>query len=126
MRSMLLDAANDWEWIDKAPAVSEPPIRIRWITREEARRLLRALDEDCMRVITAFGFATGLRQRNILRLEWTQVDLVARRTWTHPDQAKARKPIGVPLNDESIALLRRQIGQHRTFIFVRDGSPLEK
>ncbi|WP_175148787.1 hypothetical protein [Paraburkholderia ultramafica] len=39
---MMLDAANDWEWIDKAPALPEwpePPIRIRWITREEARRL---------------------------------------------------------------------------------------
>jgi integrase len=129
IRALLLDAAKDWEWIDKAPSLPElpePAMRIRWITRDEARRLLRELDYAPMRVITAFGFATGLRQRNILGLEWTQVDLVARRAWIHPDQAKARKPIGVPLNDEAIALLRKQIGQHETFVFVRDGKPLEK
>ena len=79
-----------------------------------------------MRDITAFSFATGLRQRNILRLEWAQVDLATRRAWIHPDQAKARKPIGVPLNDEAVALLRKQIGRHETFVFVREGQPLEK
>lgn len=129
IRSMLKTAADQWEWMDRAPRLPQFPKtagRIRWISRDEARRLLRELEEACMRDITAFGFATGLRQRNIFRLEWTQVDLVARRAWIHPDQAKARKPIGVPLNDEAIALLRRQVGQHDTFVFVRDGLPMEK
>ncbi|MBU7436479.1 tyrosine-type recombinase/integrase [Paraburkholderia fungorum] len=129
IRALMLDAANDWEWIDRAPSLPEfpePAIRIRWIARDEAKRLLRELDEACMRDIAAFCFATGLRQRNILELEWTQVDLVSRRAWIHPDQAKARKPIGVPLNDEAIALLRKQIGQHDNFVFVRDGKPLKK
>lgn len=129
IRSLLLDAVGEWEWLDKAPKLKDfeqPPKRIRWITRDEAKRLLREFKEDCMRDIAAFGFSTGLRQRNILRLEWSQVDLSARRAWIHSDQAKAKRPIGVPLNDEAMTLLRRQIGKHKTYVFVHDGEPLEK
>jgi hypothetical protein len=35
---------------------------------------------------------------NVTGLQWTQVDLEHRRAWIHPDQAKARKAIAVPLN----------------------------
>lgn len=124
IRAMMNDAAGDWEWIDRAPKLAtakEPDGRIRWITREEARRLLAAIDLDWMRDVTAFGFATGLRQSNIIELEWSQVDLQARRAWIHPDQAKARKPIGVPLNAEAVAVVRRQIGLHEQYVFPCDG-----
>ncbi|WP_236872910.1 site-specific integrase [Burkholderia sp. LA-2-3-30-S1-D2] len=47
--------------------------------------------------------------------------MVARRAWIHPDQAKAGKSIGVPLNSEAIALIRKQIGKHHRFVFVRNG-----
>ncbi|WP_062863694.1 tyrosine-type recombinase/integrase [Paraburkholderia bannensis] len=128
IRALFYDAAKEWEWIDKAPSLpelEEPTGRIRWITRDEAKRLLRALTDECMRDCTAFGFQTGLRQGNILKLEWSQVDLVAKRAWIHPDQAKARKPIGVPLNEEAVAILRRQIGRSDEFVFVSAGEPLD-
>ncbi|WP_246178183.1 tyrosine-type recombinase/integrase [Pandoraea horticolens] len=48
-----------------------------------------------------------------------------RRAWIHPDQAKAGKPIGVPLNDEAVEVIRRQIGEPQTHVFVRNGEPLE-
>lgn len=128
IRALFHDAANEWEWIDRAPKLpdfEEPASRIRWITRDEAKRLLRALPDDCMRDCTAFGFQTGLRQGNILKLEWSQVDLVAKRAWIHPDQAKARKPIGVPLNEEAVSIMRRQIGKSDEFVFVSAGEPLD-
>ncbi|MBN3853796.1 site-specific integrase [Paraburkholderia sp. Ac-20340] len=129
IRAMFYDAAKEWEWIEKAPnlpELEEPTGRIRWITRDEAKRLLRALTDECMQACTAFGFQTGLRQSNILKLEWSQVDLVAKRAWIHPDQAKARKPIGVPLNEEALAVLRRQIGKSDEFVFVSAGEPLDR
>lgn len=129
IRAMLNDAAAEWEWIDKAPRLTdaeEGHKRVRWITREEAQRLLAAIRTDWMRDATIFGFATGLRQANILGLEWSQVDLVHRRAWIHPDQAKARRPIGVPLNAEAVAVIRRWIGKHQTHIFVRKGQPLKE
>lgn len=129
MRNLLNCAVKTWEWLDKAPQLSElsaPNRRIRWITREEAQRLVKAISTDWMRDVAILGFATGLRQANLLGLEWSQVDLVKRRAWIHPDQAKARKPIGVPLNDEAVAVIRRWLGKHPTHVFVRRGKPVTK
>jgi len=39
-------ARDDWEWIDRAPKVKEfrePKIHVRWITPDEAQRLISAL-----------------------------------------------------------------------------------
>lgn len=124
----MLNAAVRWEWLDRAPvlrAAKESNKRIRWITKEEAQRLLREISRDWMRDIAAFGFATGLRQDNIFGLEWSQIDLVARRAWIHPDQAKAGRSIGIPLNSEAVALIRKQIGKHQRFVFVRNGKRIK-
>lgn len=127
IRNMLNMAADDWGWIASAPKLQNLQTdnkRIRWIAREEAQRLLSAIQTDWMRDVATLGFATGLRQSNLLTLEWSQVDLVKRRAWIHPDQAKARRPIGVPLNDEAVEVIRRQIGKHQTRVFSRKGNPL--
>jgi integrase len=124
MRTMFNAAVKEWGWLDAAPKLSEMKTgtkRIRWIARDEAIRLLQSMSTDWMRDVTIFGFATGLRQANILGLEWSQVDLVKRRAWIHPDQAKARKPIGVPLNPEAVSAIRRQLGRHDTYVFARKG-----
>ncbi|WP_082710135.1 MULTISPECIES: tyrosine-type recombinase/integrase [Burkholderia] len=129
MRALLNAAANEWGWLDKAPKLSElamPPKRIRWITRGEAHRLLEAIRSEWLRDVATLALATGLRQANVLGLEWSQIDLVNRRAWIHPDQAKARKPIGVPLNDEAVTVIRRQLGKHPTRVFTRRGKPIER
>jgi len=126
IRSVLRRAANEWEWIDKAPKVPMYPgevRRIRWITRDEAERLLSFLP-DHQAAMARFALATGLRQRNVCRLEWSQVDLQKRMAWIHPDQAKARKAIGVALNSEAVGVLRNQIGQHHQFVFAFNGKPI--
>jgi len=52
------------------------------------------------------------------------VDLMRRLAWIHPDQAKARKAIGVPLNREAIVILRRWVGRHPTHAFSYRGKPI--
>lgn len=84
-----------------------PPGRIRWLTAEEWGRLRAAL-ADHQRPMAELAIATGIRQANVFRLEWAQVDLRRRLAWVHPDQAKARKPIGVPLNDDAVRVLEAQ------------------
>jgi integrase len=86
---------------------------------------MSAIRTDWLRDVAILGFATGLRRANLLNLEWSQVDLVNRRAWIYPDQAKARKPIGVPLNDDAVATIRRWIGKHQTHVFLRNGKPIE-
>lgn len=46
--------------------------------------------------------------------------------WIHPDQAKAKKAIGIPLNAEAIDVIRKQIGQHSTHVFCYLGNPVKK
>src|SRR5438552_18845149 len=82
----------------------------------EARRLLTELPEHLADMAT-FSLATGLRAANVTGLQWQQVDLTRQLAWIHPDQAKARKAIPVPLNGEAMALVRKQVGKHRTYVF---------
>jgi integrase len=94
--------------------------RIRWLKREEADRLLGILPPH-QAALVRFSLATGLRERNVTRLEWSQVDLTRRVAWIHPDQAKAKKPIGVPLNDEAMVVLRAEEGKHDKRVFTWQG-----
>lgn len=126
VRAILRKAAYEWEWIARAPKVrmfKEQARRVRWITRTEADALLRTLPEHLAEMVK-FALHTGLRQRNVTGLEWSQIDMPRKVAWIHPDQAKARKAIPVPLNEEAAAVLRRQIGKHHVRVFTYQGQPL--
>ena len=86
--------------------LQEPTRRIRFLTRDEAQRLLTELPEH-LADMAAFSLATGLRAANVTGLQWSQVDLTRQLAWIHPDQAKARKAIPVPLNAEAVALMQQ-------------------
>lgn len=127
LRALLRKAVGAWEWLDRAPKLRtylEPRKRVRWINREEAESLLAAMPE-WLAELARFALATGLRQANVMALEWSQVDLQRGVAWVHPDQAKARRAIGVPLNADALAVLERQKGKHPKRVFVgRDGVPM--
>lgn len=128
VRAILRKAMNEWDWIERAPPIRllpEPKRRIRWLTHEEADSLITELP-DHLAEIARFALATGLRKANVTGLEWAQVDLERRVAWIHPDQAKARKAIGVPLNAEAILVLRRQTGRHSRFVFTHNGRPIKE
>jgi integrase len=128
LRAILRKCVHEWEWLDRAPRVrmlKEPSRRIRFLTRAEARRLLGELPEH-LSEMAAFSLATGLRKSNVTGLQWTQVDLVRRLAWIHPDQAKARKAIAVPLNAEAVLIIRRQTGKHPTHVFSYMGNVVKQ
>lgn len=128
VRAVLRRAAYDWEWLDKAPRVRmlpEPKRRIRWLTREEAERLLAALSEH-LAAMARFSLETGLRRSNVTGLLWSQVDLVRRTAWIHADQAKARKAIAVPLSAAAVIVIREQLGKHETHVFSFRGKPVRQ
>jgi integrase len=70
--------------------------------------------------------ATGLRQGNILHLEWSQVDMLRRHAWIRAGQSKSRRPITVPLNDTAMKVLTAQAGKHPERVFTFHGKPLQK
>lgn len=38
-----------------------------------------------------FALSTGLRQSNVINLEWSQLDLDRKAAWIHPHQARQEK-----------------------------------
>ncbi|WP_246195037.1 tyrosine-type recombinase/integrase, partial [Allochromatium palmeri] len=120
VHAILRRAERVWEWLDRAPTIPllpEPKQRIRWLTREEADRLIGELPEH-LADMARFSLATGLREANVTGLKWSQVDLERRVAWIHPDQAKAKKAIGVPLNTDAVLVLRRWEGRHDERVFA--------
>lgn len=105
-----------------------PSGRTRWLTSEEWLRLRSSLEEasPLLRQAAEFTLSVGLRENNVLELEWSQVDLRRRVAWIHGDQAKARKPIGVPLNDAAFAVLRERQGVNKKWVFGNPDVPLTK
>lgn len=59
---------------------------------------------------------------NVTGLQWSEVDLVRRHALIHPDQAKTRKAIPVPLNEVAIEIIRKQLGKHQQFVFTYKGN----
>lgn len=89
--------------------------------RDEAEAKLAHL-----RVMAEFALLTGLRQRNVSFLEWSQVDLARGVLWIHADQAKARRSLGIPLSTPARDLLGKQRGQHEQWVFPYRGQPVRK
>jgi integrase len=73
-----------------------------------------------------FTLATGLRENNVLELEWSQVDLGRRVAWFYADQMKGRAEHGIPLNDAALAVLRERRGIHKRWVFGNPDYPLTK
>ena len=64
-------------WIDRAPDIDMPPAsapRDRYLTRDEARRLIECTATAHTRLFMQIGFATGARKNAILNLTWERVD----------------------------------------------------
>ena len=126
VRAILLRSRDEWEWLDKVPKVKlfkEGPGRERSITGEQAKTLLGELPVH-QRDVVLFALATGLRQSNVLGLEWSHVNLDTGHAWVGAAQSKSRRPIAVPLNATAVKVLRRQLGKHSERVFTCRGRPI--
>lgn len=128
LRTILNAACNDWEWLDRTPKIKlfkEAKRRIRWITYQEAATLLNCLPEH-LKPIARFSLATGLREQNVLGLEWGQIDLTRRVAWIHGDTTKNSQALAVPLNDEAISVIREQRFKNETYVFTFKGERIAR
>lgn len=105
-----------------------PKGRTRWLTKEEWERLKVALDAESpvLRQAAEFTLETGLRENNVLELEWSQIHMQRRVAWLHADQVKGREPLGVPLNDAACAILESRRGIHKQWVFGNPDHPLSR
>lgn len=123
---VLRRAALEWDWLDKPVRVRslpEPKMRIRYLTSEEAARLMSELPPH-LEAMARFSLATGLRKSNVTGLMWSQVNLQDKRAWIHADQAKGGRAIPVPLSSEAIEVLRKERFKHPSNVFTFRGKPI--
>lgn len=124
--AILRKAVLEWEWADKVPKIAlfkESKRRIRWLLPEQAKALLDLLPQHS-RDLVLFALSTGLRQSNVLTLEWSQVDLERRVVWFYGDQMKNKLDHHVSLNDTAMEVLCRQVGKHSFRVFTYKGKPI--
>lgn len=126
IRGILRAAKLSWEWVDDIPAIRmrpETPGVVRWITQEEAARLLKELP-DHLRKMAIFSLATGLRAENVKMLKWKHVYIESRHAFV--PLTKSGKPLAVPLNDMALGVLEECRGDDETFVFVYGGHPVKQ
>lgn len=122
----ILNRCVEWGWLHHAPKLRpypEPKRRIRWLRPEESARLLAELPEHLQDMVT-FSLATGLRQANVAKLRWDQIDLERRVLWIHFDESKNKRPLGVNLSETAMEVLHRQVGKHPSRVFTYLGKPV--
>ena len=124
IRNFLKIARDEWQWIDSIPKIRLMPGEVerdRWLTREEADRLIDAAPEHLAALIR-FALATGCRAREITGLEWNRVDINRRTAWLN--KTKNGTPRGVPLNKDAVNVLEAQTGKNPQYCFTYRGQPI--
>ena len=124
IRNLLRIARDEWQWIDVIPKIrllSGEAERDRWLTQEEADRLIAAAAPH-LKALIRFALATGCRAREITGLEWDRVDLQRGTAWLN--QTKNGTPRGVPLNRDAVDVLEAERGKHPVFCFTYRSEPI--
>ena len=100
----LFHKASDWGWADdetlrivrKVKMLKEPAGRLRYLTPEEVRRLLKECKSPQLRAIVTVALNTGMRRGEILNLKWDSVDL--RNGYILVEQSKNGERREIPAN----------------------------
>lgn len=131
----VLRAALKWalesQWLtrDQVPIISNPvptPAgRKRWLTKEDANRLLTAARAHHLKLFIALGFSTLARMSAILEARWSQVNWDRGFIDYGPGHGNKRRAIP-PLNDDVLPLLEAaQRLACTTYIIEHNGKPLK-
>jgi len=103
----MLAKAVEWGKLETNPAAKvkkfrEGPGRERYLTPEEARRLVDAAS-PAIRPVLVVALNTGMRRGEILGLKWSNVDLV--KGFIFIEDSKSGKPRRIPTNGTVAAVL---------------------
>jgi len=101
---------KEWEWVRDNPMKRVSRVKVRkhlerWLTLEEEERLLAA-SPPWLQQLIVFAVSTGLRHREVLHLQWPEVDLL-RKTITILEQ-KNKSIDTLPLNARALDVLKER------------------
>jgi integrase len=103
-------AVKEWEWlrdnpVSRVPKEKENNERDRWLTEDEERRILKN-SFQWLKEIIVFALHTGLRQDELLSLEWSRVNLTRKTILIQ--KTKNGKPKTLPLNKIALGVLEQR------------------
>jgi integrase len=126
LRHLLRLAHEEWGALAAVPRIrleKEPQGRLRWLTPEEASRLLakcREAKKPALADLVEFCLFTGLRQAEALELTWERVD--RSRGVVLLELTKSGRRREVPLNSEADAVLVRRSPKASELVFGTSSS----
>ena len=130
LRRVLRMADHRWGWAAgrlnwKAHWLLEPEPRQRYLSTDEARRLMEAA-ADHLRPAIEFSLLTGVRLSNCIRLDWSQVNMRDREITF---RMKSRKPGGktlvLPMSNPLFLLLANMGTRDEGRVFTYRGRPIK-
>ncbi len=132
MIQAILNLVKEEGWIDEVPKLvvrtDKKKKTRKWITREQWQRLYVKLPAH-QRAPAEFAVETGLRQENVLGLEWARVSIEHKRAWIEAEDTKGDEAIAIPLSDRAVAILQAiwdRPDRHATYVFVHRGDRLRE
>ena len=123
IRAILRCSCDEWQWLDRVPRIrmlKELSRRIRWLTSDQAKRLLDELPEH-QRHAAIFALSTGLRAGNVLGLKWDQIDFKRRFCYFDSSEVKNDEELFIALNDSALSVLRARRSMHNEYVFTYKG-----
>lgn len=106
-------AIRRWGWNIANPAsglnLKTPEGRLRWLTTTETRQLLKSANESKAPHLHDFivlALNTGMRRSEILRLQVSKIDLVAKKIHLEGSQTKSGRRRVIPLNNRAIQAIQ--------------------
>jgi len=124
----ILNVAKDEGWLRELPKLAtktDKKTKPRaWIAHDQWNKLYAELPKH-LQPMALFAISTGLRQSNVFGLQWKRVDLERKLVWVEAEDAKSDEAIAVPLNDDAVAVLKGQEGQHEVWVFTYRGRPIQ-
>lgn len=116
LSAMINHAIEQLEWPMSNPVrgrkLKEPEGRVRWITHNEADRLVAAAKTqrsgERLADFIILGLNTGARMNELLKMSWSRVDFDNALLHLEGEDTKSAKRRSVPLNDAALAALKRR------------------
>lgn len=122
----ILNAAKAEGWIREVPTLPVRAVKAEpreWLTREQWEKLYVQLPPH-QRMMATFAIETGLRQANVLGLTWDRVSIERRLVWVESEDMKAKRAVGIPLNDRAVEVLEAVKNVDKVWVFTYRGKPI--
>jgi integrase len=116
-------SANPFIGINKMTEVQ----RSRYLTKDEARRLLVALEEESNQDVADIyrvALFTGARLSNVKMMKWFEIDFSSCQWLIPATNTKTKKTYQIPLHSNIVELLtqRKKVAKNSPFVFASERS----